>query len=95
MPTQIHTQSLFTLSTTPEMAVPRWVVVDDTDPTIQYIGASWFQVQRSEDNIGSLGPAYQSTLHGTETNASFSFAFNGNFCGRVSHRYNAQQQNPL
>jgi len=55
---------------------PRLVVVDDTDPTIEYTGP-WFQDTGSQDNVGNFGPAYLSSLHGTNQSASLSFAFNG------------------
>ncbi|KAF9561139.1 hypothetical protein CPC08DRAFT_707577 [Agrocybe pediades] len=56
----------------------RLVVVDDTDPGINYVGSGWFQDNSgSQDNNGNFGPAYRSTLHGTKTSASLSYAFNG------------------
>jgi len=56
----------------------RLVVVDDTDPNINYIGPSWVQdTSGSQDTIGNFGPAYRSTLHGTKSSASLSYAFNG------------------
>ncbi|KAH9484521.1 hypothetical protein JR316_0004003 [Psilocybe cubensis] len=59
------------------MSARRAIIVDDTDSRIQYIGSSWFQDQGSQDNAGNFGPAYQSTLHGTRSDASLSFSFNG------------------
>jgi hypothetical protein len=61
----------------------RWVVVDDVDPAINYTGP-WFKSpdQGSPDanSVGKrFGPAYRNSLHGTEKNASLSFAFNGSF----------------
>lgn len=55
---------------------PRWVIVDDVDSQIQYTGP-WFADQGSRDSVGNFGPPYQSTMHGTTSNASLSFAFNG------------------
>lgn len=55
---------------------PRSIIVDNVDPSIQYIGP-WFLDQGSETNVGNFGPPYQNTLHGVQANASFSFAFNG------------------
>lgn len=55
---------------------PRWIVVDDVDPRIQYTGP-WFPDQGSQDAVGTWGPPFRSTLHGTTSNASFSFAFHG------------------
>jgi len=62
---------------------PRWIVVDDTDPAIEYVGP-WFQDTGSQDTVGSFGPAYLNSLHGTNQLASLSFSFNGKFyanCG--------------
>ena len=56
--------------------VPRQVVVDDTDPDITYNGP-WFLDQGNRDATGNFGPSYKSTLHGTNEDASLSFAFNG------------------
>lgn len=56
--------------------VPRWVIVDDVDSQIQYTGP-WFADQGSLDSVGNFGPPYQNTVHGTNSNASLSFAFQG------------------
>ena len=56
--------------------VPQWIIVDDVDSQIQYTGP-WFADQGSRDSVGNFGPAYQSTMHGTTSNASLSFTFNG------------------
>lgn len=56
--------------------VPRWIIVDDVDPQIQYTGP-WFPDHGSQDSVGNFGPPYQSTMHGTNSNASLSFAFHG------------------
>ncbi|KAJ3769603.1 hypothetical protein FB446DRAFT_209474 [Lentinula raphanica] len=67
--------------TTPDSSVPRLVVVDDTDPTIQYSPASAFSLDStgSLDLVGYGGPAFNKTLTGTTTNASLSYTFNGTF----------------
>ncbi|KAF8964431.1 hypothetical protein BDZ97DRAFT_1919114 [Flammula alnicola] len=54
----------------------RSIIVDDTDSAITYAGA-WFTDTGSFDNTGNSGPPFQSTLHGTNSAASFSYAFNG------------------
>ncbi|KAJ3994512.1 hypothetical protein F5050DRAFT_1809526 [Lentinula boryana] len=70
--------------TTPDTAVPRLVVVDDTDPSIQYSPSSAF----SKDTAGKLdgqgygGPVFNRTLtglNGTSNNGSLSYEFNGTF----------------
>ncbi|KAF4614875.1 hypothetical protein D9613_002561 [Agrocybe pediades] len=55
----------------------RLIVVDDTDSAINYVGP-WFQDNSgSQDHNGNYGPTYLSTLHGTTSSASLSYAFNG------------------
>lgn len=54
----------------------RWVVVDDTDPGITYTG-QWFLDQDTQDSLGNYGPPYLGTLHGTNSDSSFSYPFNG------------------
>lgn len=56
--------------------VPRFIIVGDADPRIQYNGP-WFQDQGGEDSVGNFGPPYLDTMHGAKSNASLSFAFNG------------------
>ena len=56
----------------------RVVLVDDTDPNIQYSGP-WFTAQNSELDIGTNGPPFQNTLHGVDVSASFSYSFSGMF----------------
>ncbi|KDR68486.1 hypothetical protein GALMADRAFT_146163 [Galerina marginata CBS 339.88] len=51
---------------------PRLVVVEDTDSAIQYTGP-WFQNTGTNAKIGSPS----GTLHGVNSNASFSFTFIG------------------
>lgn len=57
-------------------SAPRLIIVDDVDSSIQYTGP-WYPDQGSRDTVGNFGPSYQSTLHGVNSNASLSFAFNG------------------
>ena len=57
-------------------AHPRYIIVDDVDPSIQYTGP-WYPDQGSRDSVGNFGPPYQNTLHGVNSNASLSYAFNG------------------
>ena len=57
-------------------SAPRLIIVDDVDPNIQYTGP-WYPDQGSRDSAGNFGPSYQSTLHGVNSNASLSYAFNG------------------
>ncbi|KAH9484880.1 hypothetical protein JR316_0001782 [Psilocybe cubensis] len=54
------------------------VIVDDTDTdSIKYTGP-WFASKSSQfDYIGSFGKPFGGTLHGTKSNASFSFTFSG------------------
>lgn len=57
----------------------RQVVVDDSDTTIRYIGSGWFPDYGSQDNFGNFGSTYKHTLHGTNSNDSLSFTFNGKY----------------
>ncbi|KDR71369.1 hypothetical protein GALMADRAFT_102720 [Galerina marginata CBS 339.88] len=57
-------------------ARPRLVVVEDTDSAIQYTGP-WFQNTGTHANLGNIGSPSGGTLHGVNTNASFSFTFTG------------------
>ena len=60
------------------MSTPiRWITVDDTSTDIKYTGDSWFADKGSLDAIGSNGPPTFSTLHGTNSSASFAFNFTG------------------
>ena len=55
----------------------RVVIVDDTNPNIQYFGP-WFAAQNTQLNTYSTrGPPFQNTLHGVKVNASFSYSFSG------------------
>ena len=55
---------------------PRQIIVDDVNPSIQYTGP-WYLDHGSRDSVGTFGSSYQSTLHGVNSNASLSYAFNG------------------
>ncbi|KAF8801593.1 hypothetical protein BYT27DRAFT_7245174 [Phlegmacium glaucopus] len=52
------------------------VLVDDTNPNIQYSGP-WFTAQNTQADTGNFGLPFQSTLHGVNVDASFSFSFSG------------------
>ncbi|KAJ7628720.1 hypothetical protein FB45DRAFT_919096 [Roridomyces roridus] len=58
---------------------PRSIVIDDTDPSIQYSDVGWFTADVSKLNaLGNYGQVYNSTSHGTTTTGStFTFPFNG------------------
>ena len=56
--------------------VQRLVLVDDTNPNIQYSGP-WFTAQNTQLNTGNFGPPFQNTLHGVGADASFSYSFSG------------------
>lgn len=55
----------------------RPIVIDDTSSRIKYIGRGWFEDQGSQDAAGNFGPTYLHTQHGTNSNNSFAFSFNG------------------
>ncbi|KAJ7464412.1 hypothetical protein FB451DRAFT_1138830 [Mycena latifolia] len=57
--------------------VPRSIMVDDTDPAIQYGTAGWFLADADKLDVGAYGPVYNSTSHATITDAVLSFPFNG------------------
>lgn len=54
----------------------RSILIDDSDPTITYTGP-WFTDAGSFDETGNSGPPLESTLHGTNGAASFSYDFSG------------------
>ena len=56
----------------------RWVIVDDTDAGLSYIGP-WFQSQGTQNGLGSYGPPLLGSLHGTNSDASFSYSFYGEY----------------
>ncbi|KAJ7512968.1 hypothetical protein B0H11DRAFT_2303033, partial [Mycena galericulata] len=57
---------------------PREIVVDDSDPSIQY-GTGWYDVDDPETElaVGNYGAIYNGTTHATTSNSSVSFPFNG------------------
>jgi len=55
----------------------RPVVLDDTDPSIQYTGQGWFQDSGSQDGQGNFGGSYLRTRHGTKSNDSLALSFKG------------------
>ncbi|KJA21299.1 hypothetical protein HYPSUDRAFT_67824 [Hypholoma sublateritium FD-334 SS-4] len=54
----------------------QWIMVDDTDPGIVYSGP-WVADKGNLDSDGIWGPPYLSTVHGTTSQASFSYKFSG------------------
>ncbi|KAJ6580512.1 hypothetical protein DFH09DRAFT_979214 [Mycena vulgaris] len=56
---------------------PRKVVVDDTDPAIQYSAQGWFVEDPSRLQVGNFGPIYNDTSTASSTDSTFTFAFNG------------------
>jgi hypothetical protein len=60
------------------MATLRQVLVDDTDPSIQYGPEGWFVADPSKLNVGNFGPIYNATSHATTSgNSTLSYSFNG------------------
>ncbi|KAJ6580521.1 hypothetical protein DFH09DRAFT_1029835 [Mycena vulgaris] len=55
----------------------RSVVVDDTDPAIQYGAQGWFVANPSRLQAGNFGPIYNGTSTAASTDSTFSFLFNG------------------
>ncbi|KAF9458807.1 hypothetical protein BDZ94DRAFT_1269735 [Collybia nuda] len=55
----------------------RAVVIDDTDSGIRYTGQGWFLSVGSLENVGSFGPPYQHTSHGTNVTGSLAYTFQG------------------
>jgi len=66
---------------TPDTEVPRLIMVDDTDPLIEYSPPTVFtqDLTGTLDKMGQGGPVYNSSLTGTSSNSSFSYKFNGTF----------------
>ncbi|KAF9477160.1 hypothetical protein BDN70DRAFT_934454 [Pholiota conissans] len=56
--------------------MPRWVMVDDTDPAIKYTG-DWTANKGGLDASGNWGLPYLSTVHATKTSGSFTYTFSG------------------
>ena len=62
----------------------RFVIIDDTNPSVQYSGP-WFEAANNtlpQISVPALefidnGPPFQNTLHGVNVTASLSFNFNG------------------
>lgn len=56
----------------------RWVIVDDSDPGIQYEGP-WHKGSGETDGIGNFGPPFQMTSHGVNGGgiANVSYTFTG------------------
>ncbi|KAF7340814.1 hypothetical protein MSAN_02110600 [Mycena sanguinolenta] len=61
------------------MTTPRRIVVDDTDPAINYSSNEWFPANVTQLNtLGNFGFVWNGTTHSTTANgATLSFAFNG------------------
>ncbi|KAJ7802224.1 hypothetical protein B0H14DRAFT_3488731 [Mycena olivaceomarginata] len=60
------------------MATLRQVLVDDTNPSIQYGPEGWFVADPSKLNVGNFGPIYNATSHATtSSNSTLSYSFNG------------------
>ncbi|KAF9561078.1 hypothetical protein CPC08DRAFT_707651 [Agrocybe pediades] len=57
----------------------RFIVVDDTNPDIQYVGPWFLDTTGSQDTDGNFGVPYLETLHGTTSSASFSYSFTGTY----------------
>ena len=60
----------------------RLVIIDDTNPSVQYSGGEsgpWFGVNDTQLDLEYLGPPFQKTLHGVNVSASFNFSFMGMF----------------
>ncbi|KAG6907187.1 hypothetical protein DXG01_010030 [Tephrocybe rancida] len=55
----------------------RQIIVDDSDPRITYSGSSWTADTTGLNDIGTYGPIYNGTSHGTTSFQSLTFTFNG------------------
>ena len=54
----------------------RLVLIDDTNPSIQYSGP-WFEVNNTQIDTGWNGLPFKNILHGVNVTANFSFSFSG------------------
>lgn len=63
-----------------------WVVLDDTDPAISYVGDSWFPQSEitstytrndSGGLLNSNGKLWKETVHGTKAPSSMSVSYSG------------------
>lgn len=56
----------------------RWVIVDDTDPRIEYVGP-WYNGSSQTNDFGDFGPLFQGTVHGVDSQhlANISYMFTG------------------
>jgi len=75
IPTESCKLPTHTLSSKSEFL--QWIIVDDTNSDINHIGRSWFSDVGSWVSVGSYGTTHLRTLHGTSSNASFTFDFTG------------------
>lgn len=55
----------------------REIVVDDTDPSIEYSDGGWFFDQGTQDVVGTWGPTFNKSSHGIRTNGSLRMGFRG------------------
>ncbi|KAE9400305.1 hypothetical protein BT96DRAFT_1018971 [Gymnopus androsaceus JB14] len=70
---------------TPDTALPRLIIVDDTDPLIHYSPSEAFTTDLTGklDGQGVGGPVYNHSITGTTTSSSLSYKFNGTFVRAV------------
>ncbi|KAJ7642173.1 hypothetical protein FB45DRAFT_863226 [Roridomyces roridus] len=71
---------------------PRQVIVDDTDPSIQYNAQDWFVADPGALNNGNFGEIYNNTSHATtSSNARFTLAILRSHIARVSGKRRASR----
>ena len=62
------------------MSSPAFVVIDDSNPDIQYNGP-WKQINTNQSQFVNVtkisGPPFQNSLHGVNETSNFTFPFNG------------------
>ena len=59
-------------------STPRRIVIDDTNPRVQYVGPWSLDDRHTRDRLGNFGEPFQGSLHGVVgSTASFSFSFEG------------------